>query len=63
MILAVRKENLSGVTNSVNKKISRLEAEGTKLDKKLINNEFVCKINRLQSHDFSGAKRKFKRRY
>lgn len=44
MILAVRKENLSGVTNSVNKKISRLEAEGTKLDKKLINNEFVCKI-------------------
>ncbi|GAA7009007.1 hypothetical protein ID0154_12910 [Helicobacter pylori] len=25
MILAVRKENLSGVTNSVNKKISRLE--------------------------------------
>ncbi|GAA9033263.1 DEAD/DEAH box helicase [Helicobacter pylori] len=44
IILAVRKENLSGVTNSVNKKISRLEAEGTKLDKKLINNEFVCKI-------------------
>ncbi|GAA9033568.1 DEAD/DEAH box helicase family protein [Helicobacter pylori] len=44
MILAVRKDNLSGVTNSVNKKISRLEAEGTKLDKKLINNEFVCKI-------------------
>ncbi|WRB71958.1 DEAD/DEAH box helicase [Helicobacter pylori] len=44
MILAVRKENLSGVTNSVNKKIGRLEAEGTKLDKKLINNEFVCKI-------------------
>ncbi len=44
MILAVRKENLSGVTNSVNKKISRLEAEGTKLDKKLVNNEFVCKI-------------------
>lgn len=44
MILAVRKENLSGVTNSVNKKISRLQAEGTKLDKKLINNEFVCKI-------------------
>ncbi|GAA9971842.1 DEAD/DEAH box helicase family protein [Helicobacter pylori] len=44
MILAVRKEDLSGVTNSVNKKISRLEAEGTKLDKKLINNEFVCKI-------------------
>ncbi|GAA7480908.1 DEAD/DEAH box helicase family protein [Helicobacter pylori] len=44
MILAVRKENLSGVTNSVNKKISQLEAEGTKLDKKLINNEFVCKI-------------------
>ncbi len=44
MILAVRKENLSGVTNSVNKKISRLEAQGTKLDKKLINNEFVCKI-------------------
>ncbi|WQZ46484.1 DEAD/DEAH box helicase [Helicobacter pylori] len=44
MILAVRKENLSGVTNSVNKKISRLEAESTKLDKKLINNEFVCKI-------------------
>lgn len=44
MILAVRKENLSGVTNSVNKKISKLEAEGTKLDKKLINNEFVCKI-------------------
>ncbi|GAA9293260.1 DEAD/DEAH box helicase family protein [Helicobacter pylori] len=44
MILAVRKENLSGVTNSVNKKISRLEAEGTKPDKKLINNEFVCKI-------------------
>lgn len=44
MILVVRKENLSGVTNSVNQKISRLEAEGTKLDKKLINNEFVCKI-------------------
>ncbi|GAA8642704.1 DEAD/DEAH box helicase family protein [Helicobacter pylori] len=44
MILAVRKEDLSGVTNSVNKKISRLEAEGTKLDKNLINNEFVCKI-------------------
>ncbi len=44
MILAVRKENLSGVTNSVNKKISKLEAKGTKLDKKLINNEFVCKI-------------------
>ncbi|GAA9671186.1 hypothetical protein HpVH12_10190 [Helicobacter pylori] len=44
MILAVRKENLSGVTNSVNKKISRLKAQGTKLDKKLINNEFVCKI-------------------
>ncbi|GAA8012006.1 DEAD/DEAH box helicase family protein [Helicobacter pylori] len=44
MILAVRKEDLSGVTNSVNKKISRLEAQGTKLDKKLINNEFVCKI-------------------
>ncbi|GAA8024762.1 hypothetical protein HpCS43_04300 [Helicobacter pylori] len=44
MILAVRKENLSGVTNSVNKRISRLEAKGTKLDKKLINNEFVCKI-------------------
>ncbi|GAA9742382.1 DEAD/DEAH box helicase family protein [Helicobacter pylori] len=44
MILAVRKENLSGVTNSVNKKISWLQAEGTKLDKKLIDNEFVCKI-------------------
>ncbi len=44
MILAVRKENLSGVTNSVNQKINRLEAKGTKLDKKLINNEFVCKI-------------------
>ncbi len=44
MILAVRKENLSGVTNSVSKKISQLEAKGTKLDKKLINNEFVCKI-------------------
>ncbi len=44
MILAVRKENLSGVTNSVNQKISQLEAKGTKLDKKLINNEFVCKI-------------------
>ncbi|GAA9259501.1 hypothetical protein TH0138_07940 [Helicobacter pylori] len=42
IILAVRKENLSGVTNSVNKKISQLEAKGTKLDKKLINNEFVC---------------------
>lgn len=41
---ALRKEDLSGVTNSVNKKISRLEAEGTKLDKKLIDNEFVCKI-------------------
>ncbi len=41
---AVRKDNLSGVTNSVNQKISRLEAKGTKLDKKLINNEFVCKI-------------------
>ncbi len=44
IILAVRKENLSGVTNSVSKKISQLEAKGTKLDKKLINNEFVCKI-------------------
>ncbi|WP_437342101.1 DEAD/DEAH box helicase family protein [Helicobacter pylori] len=44
IILAVRKENLSDVTNSVNKKISQLKAEGTKLDKKLINNEFVCKI-------------------
>ncbi len=44
MILAVRKENLSGVTNSVNQKISQLKAEGTILDKKLINNEFVCKI-------------------
>ncbi len=44
MILAVRKENLSGVTNSVNEKIKELKAEGTKLDKKLINNEFVCKI-------------------
>ncbi|GAA9286853.1 hypothetical protein TH0233_10640 [Helicobacter pylori] len=44
IILAVRKENLSGVTNSMNKKISRLQAQGTKLDKKLINNEFVCKI-------------------
>ncbi|TPH70054.1 restriction endonuclease [Helicobacter pylori] len=44
IILAVRKENLSGVTNSANQKISRLEAQGTKLDKKLINNEFVCKI-------------------
>ncbi len=44
IILAVRKENLSGVTNSVNKKISQLDAKGTKLDKKLINNEFVCKI-------------------
>lgn len=44
IILAVRKENLSGVTNNVNKKISQLEAKGTKLDKKLINNEFVCKI-------------------
>ncbi len=44
MILAVRKDNLSGVTNSVNQKISQLEAKGTKLDKKLINNEFVCKI-------------------
>ncbi|GHQ89907.1 helicase [Helicobacter pylori] len=44
MILAVRSKNLSGVTNSVNQKISRLEAQGTKLDKKLINNEFVCKI-------------------
>ncbi|WP_367705515.1 type ISP restriction/modification enzyme [Helicobacter pylori] len=44
IILAVRKDNLSGVTNSVNKKISQLKAEGTKLDKKLINNEFVCKI-------------------
>ncbi|RVZ22664.1 DEAD/DEAH box helicase [Helicobacter pylori] len=43
IILAVRKENLSCVTNSVNKK-SQLEAKGTKLDKKLINNEFVCKI-------------------
>ncbi len=40
----MRKESLSGVTNSVNKKISQLEAKGTKLDKKLINNEFVCKI-------------------
>ncbi|GAA9902574.1 hypothetical protein VN0786_14420 [Helicobacter pylori] len=28
----------------MNQKISRLEAEGTKLNKKLINNEFVCKI-------------------
>ncbi|WRA94571.1 DEAD/DEAH box helicase [Helicobacter pylori] len=45
IILAVRSENLSGVTNSANKKIiSQLKAEGTKLDKKLINNEFVCKI-------------------
>ncbi|WP_181230202.1 DEAD/DEAH box helicase [Helicobacter pylori] len=44
IILAVRSKNLSGVTNSVNQKISRLEAKGTKLDKKLINNEFVCKI-------------------
>ncbi len=44
IILAVRSENLSGATNSVNKKISQLEAKGTKLDKKLINNEFVCKI-------------------
>ncbi|EJB39568.1 hypothetical protein HPNQ4110_0825 [Helicobacter pylori NQ4110] len=44
IILAVRSENLSSVTNSVNKKISQLEAKGTKLDKKLINNEFVCKI-------------------
>ncbi|MGL2680210.1 type ISP restriction/modification enzyme [Helicobacter pylori] len=44
IILAVRSENLSGVTNSVNKKISQLKAEGTKLDKKLISNEFVCKI-------------------
>ncbi|GAA7482184.1 hypothetical protein MMM103_07660 [Helicobacter pylori] len=44
MILAVRSKNLSGVTNSVNKKISRLQAQGTKLDKKLIDNEFVCKI-------------------
>lgn len=44
IILAVRSENLSGVTNSVNKKTSQLEAKGTKLDKKLINNEFVCKI-------------------
>ncbi|MGL2847394.1 type ISP restriction/modification enzyme [Helicobacter pylori] len=44
IILAVRSENLSGVTNSVNKKISQLKAESTKLDKKLINNEFVCKI-------------------
>ncbi|WP_208397490.1 DEAD/DEAH box helicase [Helicobacter pylori] len=44
IILAVRKENLSGVTNSVNEKIKELKAEGTKLDKKLINNEFVCKI-------------------
>ncbi|MGL2498114.1 type ISP restriction/modification enzyme [Helicobacter pylori] len=44
IILAVRSENLSGVTNSVNRKISQLEAKGTKLDKKLINNEFVCKI-------------------
>ncbi|GAA8920256.1 hypothetical protein HpEKA48_10670 [Helicobacter pylori] len=44
MILAVRSENLSGVTNSVNQKISQLKAESTKLDKKLINNEFVCKI-------------------
>ncbi len=44
IILAVRKENLSGVTNSVNKKIKELKAQGTKLDKKLINNEFVCKI-------------------
>ncbi|WP_187875905.1 DEAD/DEAH box helicase [Helicobacter pylori] len=44
IILAVRSENLSSVTNSVNKKISQLKAEGTKLDKKLINNEFVCKI-------------------
>ncbi|PDX17206.1 DEAD/DEAH box helicase [Helicobacter pylori] len=44
IILAVCSENLSGVTNSVNQKISQLEAKGTKLDKKLINNEFVCKI-------------------
>ncbi len=40
----MRSENLSGVTNSVNKKIKELKAKGTKLDKKLINNEFVCKI-------------------
>ncbi|GAA8017147.1 hypothetical protein HpCS39_11850 [Helicobacter pylori] len=45
IILAVRKENLSGVTNSVNKKRSASsKPKGTKLDKKLINNEFVCKI-------------------
>ncbi|GAA7430064.1 hypothetical protein ID0992_08110 [Helicobacter pylori] len=44
IILAVRSKNLSGVTNSVNKKISQLNAKGTELDKKLINNEFVCKI-------------------
>ncbi|WQU80283.1 DEAD/DEAH box helicase [Helicobacter pylori] len=44
IILAVRSENLIGVTNSVNKKIKELKAKGTKLDKKLINNEFVCKI-------------------
>ncbi len=44
IILAVRSKNLSGVTNSVNKKIKELKAKGTKLDKKLINNEFVCKI-------------------
>ncbi|PUD38850.1 hypothetical protein C2R92_06020, partial [Helicobacter pylori] len=42
--LAGRSENVSGVTNSVSKKIRQLEAKGTKLDKKLINNEFVCKI-------------------
>ncbi|WP_423750274.1 DEAD/DEAH box helicase family protein [Helicobacter pylori] len=43
IILAVRSENLSGVTNSVNKKISQLNAEGTKLDKKLINNELCAR--------------------
>ncbi|GAA8313265.1 hypothetical protein HpKG88_13880 [Helicobacter pylori] len=52
IILAVRSENLSGVTNSVNKKISQLEAKGTKLDKKLINNEFVCKI--VGTHNIKG---------
>lgn len=41
IILALKSENLSSVTNSA---ISKLKAWGTNLDKKMIDNEFVCKI-------------------
>lgn len=44
IILVVCLENLSGVINSVNKKIKEFKVKGIKLDKKFINNEFVCKI-------------------